>query len=322
MLTLHNGSRTLDFLDPVEDRDAWLEARRQGVGSSDIPVLLDLDDYKTALDVYLDKLGQADDFDSDAARMGRIFEDAIAQDWAQQHARMVKRCGLEQNLVRPWMLASPDRRVLGCREHPAGCFLEVKTRNAWQAGRWREGVPDDVEAQCQWQLAVTGAQAVHVAAVIGGNRPEYRHTVTPDQELIDNLVRIAHDFWECVVNQSPPKVDYDGRLIDSLQRMFPQRSGEIEVSSTEASAALDRLRRAKIAKAAASNIEARAKAKLIHLLGGGETATIDGRKAYTYKCSNPKRIDAELLRDLFPDVADAVTVAGETWTLRPSKEYR
>jgi putative phage-type endonuclease len=322
MLPLSDGARTVDFLDPVDDRDAWLEMRRQGIGASDIPILLDLDEYKTALDLYRDKLGESDDYDSDAARMGRIFEDAIAGDWANQRNLMVKRSPTVRHANTEWAFASPDRRVLGCRDHRGGCGLEVKCRSAWQAGRWREEIPSDVEAQCQWQLYVTGWDAIHVAAVIGGNKPEYRYTVVPDAGLIDDLVQVASEFWECVQNRTPPTVDYDGRLIDSLQRMFPTREGETEVPALKAGNALHRLSRAKICKAAAENVIDRAKAELIHYLGSSQVGRINGQPAYSYKNGRPRRINAELLRDMFPDVADMVTARSDQWILRPTKEWK
>lgn len=321
MLPLSDGARTVDFLDPVDDRDAWLEMRRQGVGASDIPILLDYGYDKTALDLYLDKLGQLEDTDSDKARIGRIFEDPIAEDWAKQSNLMVKRSQTVRHANTEWAFASPDRRVLGCRQHPGSCGLEVKTRSSYQTKDWRVGVPPEVEAQCQWQLYVTGWDAIHIAAVVD-NQPFYQYTVVPDARLIDDLVKVASEFWECVQNRTPPTVDYDGRLIDSLQRMFPTREGETEVPGLKAGNALHRLSRAKICKAAAENVIDRAKAELIHYLGSSQVGRINGQPAYTYKNGRPRRINAELLRDLFPDVADMVTARSDQWTLRPTKEYR
>lgn len=197
MLAHGNGARTVDFLDPVDDRDAWLEMRRQGVGASDIPILLDLDEYKTALDLYRDKLGESDDYDSDAARMGRIFEDAIAQDWATQNSLMVKRSPTVRHANAPWALACPDRRVLGCRRHPGGCGLLVDAPSIHPASMWLERIPDGIEQQCQWMLYVTGWDAFHIAAV-AGRQPFYRYVITPRQEVVEALVRIASTFWEVV----------------------------------------------------------------------------------------------------------------------------
>ena len=46
-MTIHNPSR-----------DAWLAARRSGIGGSDIAAICGLSPYQTPYDVWLDKLGQ------------------------------------------------------------------------------------------------------------------------------------------------------------------------------------------------------------------------------------------------------------------------
>lgn len=40
-------------------RPVWLEARRTGIGGSDALACLGLDPWKTRLEAYLDKIGQA-----------------------------------------------------------------------------------------------------------------------------------------------------------------------------------------------------------------------------------------------------------------------
>ena len=45
----------------MSDRDQWLAERRTGIGGSDAGAILGVNKYRTALDVYLDKTGQAED---------------------------------------------------------------------------------------------------------------------------------------------------------------------------------------------------------------------------------------------------------------------
>ena len=42
------------------DRESWLRERRRGIGGSDIGAILGLNKYRSPLDVYLDKIGDAD----------------------------------------------------------------------------------------------------------------------------------------------------------------------------------------------------------------------------------------------------------------------
>lgn len=44
-----------------EQRTAWLESRRTGIGGSDVAAVLGLNPWKTPLDVWNDKLGISED---------------------------------------------------------------------------------------------------------------------------------------------------------------------------------------------------------------------------------------------------------------------
>lgn len=44
-----------------EQRAEWLEGRRQGIGGSDVAAVLGLSPWKTALDVWNDKLGLSEE---------------------------------------------------------------------------------------------------------------------------------------------------------------------------------------------------------------------------------------------------------------------
>ena len=40
----------------TQNRIDWLKARRSGIGGSDVAAILDLNRYKSALDIYNDKI--------------------------------------------------------------------------------------------------------------------------------------------------------------------------------------------------------------------------------------------------------------------------
>ena len=100
-------------LDTSDGRTAWLEARRRGVGASDIAAILGRSSWKTAYHVYHEKLGSWVQADNPRMRWGRKLEDLVAQEYAELTGRFVFRP--EETLLRskayPWMFASLDRLV-------------------------------------------------------------------------------------------------------------------------------------------------------------------------------------------------------------------
>lgn len=81
-MTIHNPSR-----------DAWLAARRSGIGGSDIAAICGLSPYQTPYDVWLDKLGQGEEVDPNSPGIywGTVLEDVVAREYAQRTGAKVQR---------------------------------------------------------------------------------------------------------------------------------------------------------------------------------------------------------------------------------------
>jgi len=311
--------------DPIREREAWLALRRTGIGSSDVPILLGLSrgEYaKSELDLYMDKRGETpDDESGEAALWGTIFEDPVAREWARRHDVQVRRVGTIAHVDHRHMLCDLDRYVIGCPDHKR-CALEVKTRSAFKAAEWADGVPDDTEAQVMHQLAVTGLDAIHVAAVIGGQRL-VSYVVHPDADMIEDLVAIEHSFWhDNVLAGHVPDISSLELLVDHLKHFAPEKGVVREVTGTEALEAhdltvlLDAFREQ---KAAAEDAERRLKAMI------GEDATElvavadDGTETplWSWRAQNkPKQLDKAALEELVGPLDAFKVPTGTTRVLR------
>lgn len=284
-----------------KDRRKWLEERRNGVGGSDIPVILGFSPYRDQLGLWHEKLGHlGDDGGNEAARWGQLLEDAIARKWATDRKVRVRRVGLVANAITRWQMASLDRLVAGC-ERPGQCALEVKTRSAWKLGDWSQDVPDDVLAQVQWQLLVTGLDHVHVACLIGGNKL-YQFSIEPESDIQRYITAEAETFWQSVLTQEPPDEQPGELLADMYARLYPNPEGDREVDASEADkwiraydAAHEDEKAAKLAKTEAASM-------LAHLLNGGERALVHGDPAYTYRPQMRDTVDMETLRGIAPQL--------------------
>lgn len=310
-VTLRRVTPTAVRLLPADaDRDAWLAARRTGIGSSDVAAILGVSDYATALHVYHDKRGEKPDEDSEPALWGRVLEEPVAREWARRNRSVINRVGLVARADERWMLATLDRRVLECplnRATREGCALEVKCRSAFKAARWRTDVPDDVLAQVTWQMEVTGYDHVHVAVLIGGN--DYRQTIVRRDAQVAGYVLAEVDRFraEHLLPAVPPPADLTKAqaVLDLDALMHPDRVGELaidELGEVMEYAALS------ARNGAAGRALKTARARLGEIAAGRRAVTCDGHLVFEFNPVTKATVDLAGLAERHPAAyADCVT---------------
>lgn len=287
-------------------RELWLSERTKGIGGSDALACLGLDPWKTRLEVYLDKLGQAPEREqTDRMRWGQVVEAAILDWFVEQTGIPVSRCGLLRSVERPWQLANVDGLA-----HDGG-IVEIKNTNYHRRGEWEDDqVADGAEAQSQHYLDVTIRSHAWVVAQIGGEPPVIRR-VERDKELIGHLRAAELEVWERVQAQSPPPLE-GGKAAERLvSRLFPNGvdGKHIEVNAEFLAKVRDYQAELAVEKAAEKRKKALG-AELAHVMGDATEAWHNGRLVATR--NNHERTTASLaeLRDRYPLIAadpDVVT---------------
>lgn len=287
-------------------REAWLAERTKGITATDIPAILGLNKYKTAIDVWTDKIQpNTDGFEPtignmEAAFWGIQLEDTVAKAWADHKNVKIRRIGIIRHDELDWARASLDRLVTGC---PDGkCALEVKTRSGYVGDEWDRGVPNDVRAQVAWQLMVSGLDHVHVIALIGGQRL-VEHLIRLDHPDIDTdtIMTNACTLWDAVQSGQPPKLPEHLWTDAFLEAAHPDRTGEIEVEDANFLVADYEDLSNEIKEL--EERRARIKTQLIGALGDAEVALFEGRPFYTYKAQTFRRINTKALGEIYPDAA-------------------
>lgn len=195
------------------DKREWLKYRKRGIGGSDAGAVCGLNPYRTAMQVYQDKVsGEIEEVDNEAMRQGREFEDYVAKRFMEATGKKVRRANaMFYNEENPFMLADVDRMVVG---ENAG--LECKTASPYMADRWKDGnIPLSYQIQCYHYMAVSNADAWYLAVVIYGREFKY-YKIERDEAVIADLIQIEKAFWENhVLKQQIP--DPDGsKLADSV----------------------------------------------------------------------------------------------------------
>lgn len=264
------------------ERAAFLEGRRQGIGSSDTPAILGYSKHRSPLHVYLEKIGQWSQPDNPAMRWGRMLEGVVARAYEEETGNPVRAPAVvtQYHRVWDWMGASVDRvaRVGG-----EDRILECKTAAWAQEDHWGEPgtdeIPDPYLLQVQHQMAVTGHKLADVAVLIGGQ--DFRvYTVNRSEELIDRVREITEDFWRRVKRREPPPPDWTHPATLPLVRSLHGIDGAVKVRLGDDAARLaDQYERLKAKESEAGLARREAMGRLVWMMGeAGEGLLPDGRR--------------------------------------------
>lgn len=289
--------------------DEWHALRKTGIGGSDVATLLGMNPYTSARELYLEKRGELPELPRSeglerAAKWGHLHEPLIATEFGRQHNVRTRRIGLIRHVTDRWRLANLDRQVLGCPDGP--CGLEIKNRSAWKASDWGdsgdpEGVPDTECLQTHWYIGVTGYSHFHVGVLINGNDDRY-YRVNRDEGLMFDVLAMASDFWNRVLDGNPPPLDGEPAVARLLNGLWPaEEDAELVLAPGEAD---DLLARRDVLAEQAEQLAKRQAAvdnELKAMLGNAEIAIRDGKPVFTWKRNG--NFAAKRFREAHPDLA-------------------
>ncbi len=226
-------------------RDAWLNVRKQGIGSSDAAAAVGLNPYQSQLELWLIKTGRDSELpkvdpndESSPMYWGSLLEPIVAAHYTKHTGHRVRRINAvlqHPDTDKQWMLANLDYTVLGADDVQ---ILECKTAGEFGSRLWRDGVPEYVQCQVQHQLAVTGKTAADVCVLVCGQEIRI-HRIERDDDLIAKLIELERKFWNYVMMDIPPPADGSESASRALQALYPRDSGntleftdDLEMSST------------------------------------------------------------------------------------------
>lgn len=318
------------------DRDAWLAERRNGIGSSDVAAVMGVSSYGSAQHVYYDKRGGLP-LEGDAgepALWGSLNEDTVAREWARRNRSIVRRVGLVARKDADHHRCTLDRRCDECpldRENRERCAVEVKCRSAYVAGKWKQGMPDDVLAQVLWQIHVTGYDHIHVATLFGGN--DFRQYVIRRSEheaLIANIVTVVDRLWSDIKAGQVPALTGDEPaepMLELFGQLHPDRSGirdlgEFPALTDAATGYLAEYETSRLTAKAAKKQQDAAKVALIDVLGKAQAALLDGEVAYELRATTRRNCDLSRLAEEFPDAYEACVTEKTSDTFAVGREYQ
>lgn len=248
----------------------WVDARRDVVGSSDIPIVTGSSPYSTSvfsLWALKTRLAEPEPVDPETQEMfdlGHAMEAVIAERYTAITGRKVhRRRHLLTHPTERWMGASLDRVSARRGERR---IIEIK----WSPNRrWAldgpEPVPHHVQDQVQWQLAVTGWDVADVAVLSGSHVEVYE--VGPSDAYQADLRYLARNFWDLVERGERPTVDGSESTRSTIARLHPRDTLGMLEPTAETAAIAYAIRDASAALKAAKEEDGRLRNEMRLLLG-------------------------------------------------------
>lgn len=290
-------------------REEWLALRKTGIGGSDAGAVLGLNEYRSAADVFFDKISATgtEPEDSEAMRQGRDFEEYVAQRFEEQTGLKVRRSNyLYRSDEHPFMIADVDRLIVG---ENAG--LEIKTCSPYSADRWKDGnIPESYQAQIAHYMAVMGWDYAYIACLILG-RDLIIHRIDRDEGLIQDIITVEERFWnENVLSGVLPAAD-GSRAYDA---MLNSHFGATRKETIPLTGFDEDLKRRKeigdlIEKMETERNTIDQKIKLF--MAENEYGLADGFRV-SWSSVDSSRLDTKRLKEEHPDIYDAYVKAGTT----------
>lgn len=190
-------------------RDEWLDARRTGLGGSDMAAVLGVQEaFSSSAQVWLDKRGELPPTEPNAKmKAGHYFEPGIALWVADKFGLEPEPLGLLRDREAECLIATGDAKVAGRNAGIEYKYVSYAAQSQWGP----EGIADltntprKYRVQCLHYLGITGADVWYLTPFIEGEGTRC-YAVERDEETIAYMRERAIEWWERhIVNGEVPE---------------------------------------------------------------------------------------------------------------------
>lgn len=222
-MIFHSSVGAVDPVDGIpvvaavqQGSQSWHEWRRQGIGGSDVPVILGVSPWNTPYGLWLEKTGRKAAFEGNfATARGQELEPV-----ARAQYELQADCDMEPALIvhpeHSYMRVSLDGWNSALKR-----VLEIKCPGKEDHALAKSGeVPAKYMPQLQYQLMVAQAEVAHYYSFDGTSGVVVE--VKPDPVMQDRIAKAVTEFWLVNVldGVQPPLTDRDSLTVDDSEGLF------------------------------------------------------------------------------------------------------
>lgn len=183
-----------------QDTQEWLDFRRNKIGASDAPIIMEKSPWKTPYQLWKDKLQPPEYRSSPAMERGKALE-PIARLCFNMDTCLMVEPEVHVSIDKPWMMASFDGVT-----RDGKTFVEIKCPGGQDHLLAMDGIiPEKYIPQLQHQFAVLGCERGYYFSY----HPELGARAIPchrDDDFIKKLIKKEEEFYQCFLDFIPPKM--------------------------------------------------------------------------------------------------------------------
>lgn len=265
----------------------WLEARKKGLGGSDVATVLGLNPYKTQRELWENKMNPdvVEEEINDAMHFGDVLESVIAEEYVRRTGQRVQK----DNKIRihpehSFLLANIDRLIIGNGNGPG--ILEAKTASSFAYKNWTDEIPLPYYCQLMHYLAVTGYKWGEFAILVDGRKFE-TIPIKRDDIFIEKQNKALIDWWnEYIIGNTPPPLE--AKEITELRSVENSIEAESNILDSYASliSVKPKLKKLKEEQTLLEN-------EIKVFMGDNDTLSFEGEILATFKSYSQNRFDTK-----------------------------
>ncbi|WP_381420176.1 YqaJ viral recombinase family protein [Staphylococcus hyicus] len=280
----------------------WLKLRKCSIGGSDCGTILGMNKYESPYSLWVKKcypdLIDDDQSNNEFIYWGHQLEDVVAKEFQRRTGKKVRKHNyMMYHDEYDFLSANVDRVVVG-----ENALLECKTASEYKKSEWADdNVPGNYMAQCYHYMAITGADRVYIAALIGGNHFVWK-TIERDDEVIDQIIKTEVNFWNDYIEPKiAPPVDESDATAQALNKFWQEtqdKTVKIESAQTTLFKAIDSINKQM------KELDKQKKGyenQLKTILGENEKGITEGYEV-SWKPQQSRRIDTKRLKQEQPEI--------------------
>ena len=204
----------------------WLEMRRSMIGASDCPVIMGLSPYKTAFELWEEKVLVKQQETSGAMARGHALESA-ARECFEKLTGLSVMPKVVIHAERAWQMASLDGITFD-----GTTIVEIKCPNKEVHALAEKGIiPDHYMAQIQHQFSASGAVKGYYFSFSGERGALVE--VFPDEKFIVKMLEKETEFFKLMVKKEAPELS-EKDYVQHTEPSILALAEEYEAAKTEA----------------------------------------------------------------------------------------
>jgi len=194
------------------------EERRSYIGASEIAAIMNLDRYKTPLDVYNEKLGLVTPFEgNNHTERGKKLEAIAAAEYTELTGhKLQRRTQTFSHPVHSFIVGHIDRVFVGHKR-----LAEIKCPSVAAFRKYqREGLPDSMIVQLQVYMGLTGYRNATWLIFCADAWDLAEFDIEFDETIFNAAINAAVKFWtECVLAERMPEIAEEDKSSIEFQKI-------------------------------------------------------------------------------------------------------